>query len=301
MQNVHSSPMLSQLRAFLVVLEETSLNRAAVRLRISQPALSRQMQALEHELGGKLLERTSSGVRSTGAGHLLAKRIRSVLEDYDKALAETRRLIRGERDQIRIGYLGSAAKQFLNPALVSLRKAYPGAKPRLLDLTPGEQISAFRSGEIDIGLIGQEGQVLAKEFYMRKIATLPVIAVVPADHALAARKRIKLAELKNEAFVGAPDREVPGRNRWIKELCRKAGFRPRFAGDGDSISATLLMVANDGAVTLGPSYLRDVTAPGVAMLPLADSDATWDLFAAWQRGHTAGVVAKLVELLCERK
>jgi DNA-binding transcriptional LysR family regulator len=293
--------MLVQLRSFLVVLEENSLNRAAARLRISQPALSRQMQALEHELGGKLLERNSSGVRSTDAGHALAERIGPVLAGYDKALAETRRLIRGDRDQIRIGYLGSAAKQFLNPALAAVREVYPKVKTRLFDLTPGEQISAFRSGEIDVGLIGQEGRVLAKDFYMRKIATLPVAAIVSADHPLAARKRIKLTELRNEAFVGAPDREVPGRNRWITQLCRRAGFRPRFAGDGDSISTTLLMVANEGAVTLGPNYLQDIAAPNVVILPLTDPDATWDLFVAWQRGRTTGVVAKLVELLCAKK
>src|SRR5215469_16806909 len=99
--------MVSQLRAFLVALEEGSLNRAALRLRMSQSALSRQMQVLENEIGGALLERTSAGVRPTDAGYALATSLPRVLADYDAAIDKARRLARGQRDLIRVGYLGS--------------------------------------------------------------------------------------------------------------------------------------------------------------------------------------------------
>ena len=160
--------MVPQLRAFLVALEEGSLNRAALRLRMSQSALSRQMQVLENEIGGALLERTAAGVRPTDAGYALAKSLPRVLADYDAAIEEARRLARGQRDLIRLGYLGSAAQTFLDPALAALRRTHPEVKVKLLDLSPGEQIVALRKGEIDLAQIGQEGALLSNEFYIRK-------------------------------------------------------------------------------------------------------------------------------------
>jgi DNA-binding transcriptional LysR family regulator len=146
--------MLAQLKAFLVSMEEGSLNRAAARLHMSQSALTRQMQSLEAEIGGPLFERTTSGVRPTDAGYALASSLPAVLAGYDAAIAEARRLARGQRDLLRIGYLGSAAQEFLNPALAELRRTQPEVRIKLLDLSPGQQIAALRKGEIDLGLIG---------------------------------------------------------------------------------------------------------------------------------------------------
>ncbi len=123
MPDVHSlGAMIDRIRALLTVIEEGSVNRAAVRLRITQPALSRQMQALENEIGGKLLERETSGVKPTGLGHALVKSMRPLVESYDAALAELRRQARGERSELRVGYLISAAQSVLTPALARLRK-----------------------------------------------------------------------------------------------------------------------------------------------------------------------------------
>src|SRR4051812_24138767 len=142
--------MLEKLRLFLVVLEEGSLRRAAERLRISQSAITRQMQLLELDLGGRVLERASSGVRPTIGGHALAAKAKILLVDYDSAMAEVRRLVRGESERLRIGYVASAAQEYLGPALAVLRRAYPKLKVKMLDQTPGEMIIALRQGEIDL-------------------------------------------------------------------------------------------------------------------------------------------------------
>jgi DNA-binding transcriptional LysR family regulator len=289
--------VLIQLRAFLVALEEGSLNRAAVRLRMSQSALSRQMQALEDEVGGALLERTTAGVRPTAAGQALATSLPSVLADYDAAMAEARRLARGQRDLIRVGYLGSAAQIFLDPALSALRHTHPEVKVKLLDLSPGEQIAALRKGEIDLALIGQEGALLSSEFYTRKLTTLPVVAVMPADHPLASRKRISLKELRGERFISAPEKDVPGRDRWIIQLCRPAGFRPKFVQEAASLSQGFTLIGSEGAVTLLPAYLKSFPVAGVAMVQLSDIKATWDFLVVWQRGRTANSVRALLDAL----
>lgn len=289
--------MLAQLRSFLVVVEEGSLNRAAVRLRMSQPALSRQMQALEAEIGGRLLERTSVGVSPTDAGHTLAASMRSVLADYDAAMAEARRLARGQREQLRMGYLVSAAQTHLDRALSSLRQTHPGVKVKLLDLSPGEQIAALRAGEIDVAVIGQEGCLAARDFYTRKLATLPVVAVLPADHRLAGKKKLRLEELRSERFIASPEDEMPGRDRWITQLCRKAGFKPKFAQEAASVSHLLSLVSSEGAVALVPAYMKSLPAAGVAMVPIADPGAAWDFLVVWQRGRTPEPVRALIAAL----
>src|SRR5882762_9257628 len=150
----HLGSVIEKLRLFQVILEEGSLRRAAERLHISQSAITRQIQLLEHDLGGRVLERTSSGVRPTSGGHALAEKAKTLLADYDSVMAEVRRLVRGESDRLRIGYIASAVQEYLAPALAVLRRTYPKVKIKMLDQTPAEIVAALRQGEIDLALTG---------------------------------------------------------------------------------------------------------------------------------------------------
>lgn len=289
--------MIELLRSFCIVVEEGSLNRAAARLHITQPSLTRQMQALENEIGGALLERQSSGVKPTALGQAALAGVGPVLDQYDAVCADLRRQARGQRAELRIGYIGSAAHTYLNPALTALRREHPEAKVKLLDLSPGEQIAALKKGEIDLALIGQEGASLSRDFYTRKLATLGVCVVMPADHPLSAHRELKPADLKNEAFISTPEQDVPGRNQWITRLCRRGGFRPKFIADAASIGELFSIVASDGAVTFLPDYFAQTPPPGVALVPLIDAAARWDLLLIWQRGRAPRVLKAMVELL----
>lgn len=295
----YPSAVLAQLRAFLVIMEEGSLNRAAIRLCISQSTLSRQMQALEADIGGALLERTTTGVRPTDAGHALASSLPRVLAGYDAAIAEARRLARGQRDLIRVGYLGSAAQMFLDPALSVMRRSHPEVKVKLLDLSPGEQIAALRKGEIDLALIGQEGALVSTEFYTQKLTTLPLVAVMPADHSLASKKQISLKELRDERFISSTEEDLPGHDRWITQLCRRAGFRPKFVQEAVSVSNMFTLIVSEGAVALVPSYLKHFPVAGVAMVELLDRKAAWDFLVVWQRGRTAKSLRELLDALAD--
>jgi len=292
--------MIEKLRLFLVILEEGSLRRAAERLHISQSAITRQIQLLEHDLGGRVLERTSAGVRPTSGGHTLAEKARTLLADYDSVMAEVRRLVRGESDRLRIGYVASAVQEYLGPALAALRRTHPKVKVKMLDLTPGEQITALRRGEIDLALTADGADLLSRDFYTHKLATVSSLVALPVDHPLASRKQISISELRDESFVNAPDSIAPGYNQKVIQFCRRFGkFRPRFVsiGPATSLAEGLVIAANEGAISLNAAFISHLSIPNVVMVPIADAGATWDLFVIWQRGKTAGSLRALLDAL----
>jgi molybdate transport repressor ModE-like protein len=300
----HSSAVLEKLRLFLVIVEEGSLRRAAERLHISQSAITRQIQSLEHELGGRVLERTSAGVRPTNGGHALALKARDLVADYDSTMAEIRRLVRGEGERLRIGYVASAVQEYLAPALAGLRRAYPKVKVKMLDQTPGEMITALRQGEIDLALTSHGAELLSRDFYTHKLASVPSVVALPLDHPLASQKQISISELKGESFVSGPDTIVPGNNRRVIQFCRRFGkFQPRFVslGVSSNLAEALVSAANEGAVSLQPKYIAHLSFPNVVIVPLADKEATWDLFVIWQRGKTAGPLRILLDALVSKR
>ena len=288
---------LDLLRSFFAVAEHGSLSKAAERLRLSQSTLTRQMHTLEHELGGRLLERSSTGVALTASGNALSEHVRPALEKLDNALGEVRRLARGQSSQLRIGYLLSAVPDYLTPALIALRKEHPEVKLKLLDLSPGEQITALRKGEIDLALLGCAGSFLSREFYVRKIASLPIYAALPENHSLAEKSSLRLADLRGEMFVGAGDDDMPGHNRWIAQMFKRAGFRPRFVADAESLTHGFTLVVGENAVALVPQYSTKTHAPGVVFRPIADSMVKWDLLVAWQRGKISAPMRSVLDRL----
>src|SRR5260370_7803697 len=286
----HTGAVLEKLRVFLVVLEEGSLRRAAERLRISQSAITRQLQLLEHDLGGRVLERTSAGVRPTSGGHALAEKAKILLADHDSTMAEVRRLVRGESERLRIGYVASAVQEYLAPALATMRRVYPRVKVKMLDQTPVEMISALRRGEIDLALTHHGADLLSRDFYTHKLASVPSLVAIPIDHPLASRKQISISELKNESFVGGPDSIVPGYNQKIIQFCRRFGrFRPRFVSieAPASLAEALVTASNEGAVSLHPIFISHLGIPNFLMVPISPFGANWDLFFVWQRSKNA--------------
>jgi len=290
--------MLAQIRSFLTVVEEGSLHRAAARLRISQPALSRQMQALEHELGGRLLERMATGVSPTAGGQALAKRMGAVLASYDLAMSDTRRVLHGETNQLRVAYMPAAARQYLNGPLREVRRSHPETVLKLVGLLPGKQIIALRAGEIDIGITNESGELLAGEFYTRNLEETGSYIALPEHHRLATRDRVQLSDLKGEFFVSSDSQQVPGVDRQVETYCKKYGkFRPKFHGLAQSIAHGFELVANENAVLMLAAFASHHSPPGVVILPLADAELTWKILIMWRRGRAGGALKALLDAL----
>lgn len=291
---------LDLLRSFFAISEFGSLSKAAEQLHVSQSTLTRQVQALEAEIGGQLLERGHRGAALTAAGHALLEGMRPVVAKADVVISEARKLARGQSASLRIGYILSAASDYLNPALAALRRAQPDIKVRLVDLSPGKQIAALRRGELDVVVLGNINAAISREFFVRRIKTLPVVVALPEDHPLATHDDLALADLRREMFVGADPEEVPGFNSWLTQLCRRAGFRPRLVEQAGSLTETLSLLVAEHAVTLLPGLVEKLKVPGVAFRPLRTPAVTWDLQIAWQRGKITEPVRQLVDFITKQ-
>ena len=288
---------LDLLRSFFAVVEHGSLNQAAERLRVSQSTLTRQMHALEDEVGGRLLERSKSGVALTAAGYALHDGAKPALAAIDAVIEETRKVARGKSARLRIGYVASAASQYLHPALATLRRAQPQVKVMLSDLSPGQQLDALRKGEIDLALIGGPAPFSSREFFVRRLASLPVFVALADNHPLASEASIRVADLRRELFVGAPEYDLPGHDRWLGQIGRRAGFRLSRIIASESLTHALANVVSDGAVAIVPEYVKKAAVPGVVFRPLRDAKATWDLAVVWQRGKISAPVRALLDAL----
>lgn len=291
---------LDLLRSFFAIAEFGSMSKAAEQLHVSQSTLTRQMQTLETEVGGPLLERGHSGVALTAAGHALLDGMRPVVAKADIVLSEARKLARGQSASVRIGYIMSAAGEYLNPAIAALRRSHPQTKVHLVDLSPGEQIAALRRGELDVVVLGSINAAIPREFFVRRIATFSVIVALPETHVLATRDKVSLADLQKEMFIGVNADDIPGFNNWLIQLCRRGGFRPRIVENASSITETLSLLVAENAVALLPALVERLQVPGVTFRPLDGTPVKWDLQVAWQRGKITEPVRELVNLLTKR-
>jgi DNA-binding transcriptional LysR family regulator len=223
--------------------------------------------------------------------------MRVPLAEVGRVVELTRRTGRGQRSLLRIGYMASTAQRYLTPALRILRERAPAVRVQLLDSSPGEQFAALRAGRIDLGLVGESGRLVEREFFVRKLATVPAVVLVPDNHALALQGRVSLRELKQETFIPIPEQDAPAYLPWLKTLCRKAGFRPKITEPADSMSHLGAMVTADHCVALLPRFLAEKAAPGLAVLTLAETYAVADLLVVWQRGKAAEPVRQLLDAL----
>lgn len=170
-------------------------------------------------------------------------------------------------------------------------------KVTLLDMTPSEQLAALRKGELDIALVGFATGSIEREFYARKLATVPAVAVLPDTHPLAAKPRASLRELRGETFITIPEEDAPGYNDWVRSICRKAGFRPRFAEKANSMAHLAAMIAADNVAAIVPRYAIENPPPGVQVLNLTETYAVAHLLVAWPRGKLPDPVNRMLAAL----
>jgi DNA-binding transcriptional LysR family regulator len=272
------TPELRLLRYFVAVAEELHFRRAAERLHITQPSLSRGIRDLERTLGTDLFTRTKRSVRLTDAGRTLLDEVPYALAEVERALEETRRVGRGEVGELRLGFLPSATIELVPALLRASRAAFPGVRLRLLELLDDPQLEALRERRLDLGLLRtrQPSDDLALEPLLRE----RLCAVVARDHRLAGRRRVRYADLREEGLILWPRPEAPETFDAVIEACRRAGFSPKVVQEATSAYTIIgLVAAGVGVSVLAGSYSAR-SGGDVVFVPIAGSETV--LYLAWR-------------------
>lgn len=286
---------LRRLRYFQAVAEELSFSRAARRLHVAQPALSRAVQEIEATLGVAVLERSRHHVRLTPAGAVLLRETVQTLEQLAEGFRRVRRTASGEEGELRLGYVGPPARPFLGRLLAEFRRRFPGVALHLEERTPERVWEMIAKGRLAAGITrpvpGQEA------LGMR---TLPlrdeVLGVaVPAGHAWAGRKTIRWAALASEPLVVLARREGMNLHDTMLIGCRQAGFAPRLAHTPSLIGTVLLHAeAGDGIAVVTDSVMAPEES--LRFVPLVPR-LTVPLVFAWNEDRVSPPVDRFRELL----
>jgi DNA-binding transcriptional LysR family regulator len=286
---------LRHLRYFQAVAEELSYSRAARRLRIAQPALSRAVQAIERELGADLIERTRRMVRLTPAGRVLLHEAGILFERWEEALRKVRRTASGEEGELRLGYIGPPTQPFLGRLLAEYRAHFPRVSIHLEERTPERVWEMVAKGRLSIGLtrpVPMSAALGLRTILLRK-ERLGI--AVPASHPLARRKAVAWRALERESLIVLARREGVGLHDAVLAGCRAAGFAPKLAHT-PSLIGTVLSYVEAGA---GVGLVTDSVVPAeqpVRFVPLAPA-VTVPLVLVWQEDEDTPPVARFRELL----
>jgi DNA-binding transcriptional LysR family regulator len=286
---------LRHLRYFVTVAEELNISRASARLRISQPAVSRQLRDLEEELRVELFRREKHGLKLTPAGEAFLAHARDLLRRSGDAVKQMAAFSQRPKETLTVGYIAPILACTLTPALRRFSQAHADVEVALRELSPGEQVKALRAGRIDLALLGNPSPGLEREFTLTVLRRIPFEAVLPDNHLLALRKRIALAELKDDPFIGFSEETFPGRNAAICAGCQAAGFTPRFQHHVENLSALLAFVAADKGVTLAPAEVSQLSHPQAVFIPLKPPVPSVISAAARRKDDTNPLLKQLLE------
>ena len=290
---------LRHLRYFVCVADELNFTKAARRLRVAQPALSRQIRRLEEELGGSLLERDSRGVRLTNAGKAFRAEAGTILRQSEQAVRVARQTGGGERGPLNLAYIWGLFHSMVPPMLERFRRRCPETAVHLFDLAPVQQGQALLEGTLDAGFIGFAHEADVPGLLRRKVGTCSFVAALPVKHPAARKRVVPLASLAEDFFLGISEETYPGASHHVMEACRRAGFRPRILQMVERGYTILGLVAGGSGVALLPHSLQALPHAGLVFRPLADPPVA-DLFVAWRDGASKPLLEEFLGIIENR-
>jgi len=269
-------------RYFQAVAEELHFGRAAARLCIAQPALSRQIQQLEDEVGTPLLRRTQRRVELLAAGKVFLERTNLILDEVARAVVDARRTGEGQFGRLSVGFIHSSTYGLLPSIIERFRHLYPDIELELHEMPISEQHVALTRGLIDIGLLRPQPATPAD------LEILPVmedvfLVAVPHLHPLAGREAIHLKELAGEPMVMFPQRGSPLFHSRIMAMCERAGFTPNVVQQATQIHTVAGLVGAGIGLAIIPGTGRNLHPRGVRFLAILDRPEPVHVALGWLR------------------
>jgi len=283
---------LRHLRYFIAIAEEGSfLSAAERRLHTAQPSLSRQIRDLESEVGVKLLERRARGVVLTAAGKVFLDHARLALSQVEAAAEGARRAEQPEKPVFVIGFLAGQEVVWLPHALRIIREEAPGVEIILSSQSSPELALALMRGKMDVAFLRRERQTVGLSF--RFLTKEPLIAILPADHRLASRKKIRPQELARESYI-SPARLAPVLKFVIDDYAATVGITLKAAYDAENLSGAMSLVASTGGVTLFPLSVQNMLPPNVVARALEGKAPTIDLMLGYNKTNSSPLLKQFL-------
>ena len=275
----------------MTIVDEGHVGRAADRLHVTQPTLSRQVAALERAVGVPLFDRRRRALALTPAGSVFAEGARDLVRRAESLVDACRRAHRGELGVLRIGFVQSATFAALPSMVRAFRSAWPSVRVEVTAMTTLQQMSALADGSLDVGLLRPPVQ---GDLELRTLSRDPLMVALPGGHRLARRKRVSLADLADESFVLYGRESGPSVHDTIVGFCRDAGFSPRIVQEAVDVQTIVALVAANLGVSLliAPTPQTDAS---VVFRPLAEDLPPWEMALAWSRGNRSPVLDRLLE------
>ncbi|WP_417679836.1 LysR substrate-binding domain-containing protein [Roseibium sp.] len=252
---------LRRLKYFLAVAEELHFGRAAVRLKIAQPPLSRQISALEAEIGAQLFDRSRSQIRLTQAGTVLESHARFLIDRLDAVYRETRLVGEGGAGRLRVAFVGSASHGVLPTLIKSYRSHFPNVELALSAMNNAELHRALIQREIDVAVARPE--LRDEELRRELLAREKLVLAIPDNSELAGLSEIRFAELSNQTFVLYPRRPRPSYADVVLDICRKEGFEPAALELAQDYQTAISLVSVGVGISVVPESVSRTTRPGV--------------------------------------
>jgi len=278
---------LRHLRYFIAVAEEGSLTVAAEkRLHTAQPSLSRQIRDLEHQVGVQLITRSVRGIELTAAGRAFLDHARLAVTQAEAAKESARRAAQPTKPTLALGFLSGTEMDLLPKAMRVLQDELPNIEVKLSSDYSPRLADALLKGRLDVAFMRPEPH--AGGLVYRVVRTEPLIVVFPSDHRFAARKAIRLREMKGEPFV-KPSKTAPTLRKIIEDSLKRSGVDARAIHEVHNLAHAFSMIASTRAVTLLPAYAKNFLPASVASRPIVGDAPTVDLVMGYNKASTSDI------------
>ncbi|AWW29994.1 LysR family transcriptional regulator [Echinicola strongylocentroti] len=286
---------LRQLKYFLVLAEELHFRKAAERLHIVQPALSKQLKLLEEELGITLLKRDKRNVQLTTAGQYFKKETKAIIDQLELIKSHTRLVQEGEKGEIRIGYVGSCIHTFLPDVLTEMHKSHPHIQTYLNEMTSRTQLEAIKNGDLDIAFL--RNPYPHPQYGSQLVFCEPFSLVLPKNHPINQENFSGLHQFRDEEFILPTKADGELYYRLQLSICEDSGFTPHIAHETVHGHTVLNLVGHGLGITFLPVSFEKVTSAGVNFIHLADIPQKAEITALWNKENPNPSLQKLLKFL----